>query len=108
MVVNIISDWAEAFAFWALVVGFVMSLSAPNVVYIYVLVVLVGLAFGRLFFRYRDKVKAPLFLSILGFLAGFLLGSFRADLKVVIFLYVASIYFSYFVHEKKLIKSLEF
>ena len=108
MDIDIIYDWAEAFAFFFVIVGFILSLTAANVVYSYVFVLLMGAVFGRVLFRFKTKSRVPLYLIILGFLLGFLIGNYRADFRVLIVLYVLGIYGTYWLHDKGYLKTVEY
>lgn len=99
-------DWPELIAFFLLLIGFVLAIGT-SVVLNYVLISLAGLVFGRALVRWRKHHRFPTLLIVLGFLAGFLLGAFHTNRKLIVLLFVACILISYHLHKLGWISSEE-
>lgn len=105
---DVTMDWAEYLAGILLAAGLVVSIVSKGILTTYVLSALFGLMFGRTLYRFQDKYTIPLYVIMIGFLAGFLIGSFEADRRIVILLYILGIVVSYWLHNEGLVKSVEF
>ena len=105
---NWIDDWPEYLALLLLIIGFITAMAAGSKVLAYVIVLVCGAAFGRVWYRLKDNLNVPWFLIILGFLIGFLLGVRYGSRGVVIILFVFGIVVSYYLHDKRFIKSVEY
>lgn len=93
-------EWAELFFFVLLIIGFIISLSTGSAFVSYITIILAGLLSGRILHDKKKKVKFPYYLIIVGFMLGYAIGDFYANTKVLIFLFVATNIFSYWLHEK--------
>jgi len=101
-------NWAEFFSFILLIVGFVIAISAGSAMVLYIISVLFGAAFGRWWFRFKNKLKVPAAVIIIGALIGLTLGSFYGSREVVLILFVLGFAGSYYLHEQKIIHSAEY
>jgi len=101
-------DWAEQIGIVLAAVGFVMAIASQNSFILYSTVFLMGLFFGRIWYRRRSGFKASLFLIIMFFFLGFILGGIYANLQLITILLVLGIITSYWLHDKKIIRSIEF
>ncbi len=94
-------SWAETFAVVLLLIGFFAALFLGSAVLSYLVITLSGLLAGRYFFQRR--VAQPIFpfiMIIIGFLLGFMLGAIWANKVLILFLFVAATFASYFLHKK--------
>ncbi len=105
---NVMFDWPESVAFLFLIIGVVMALFSGNIYILYTVCFLVGLVFGRVWYRLRMSECIPLFLAIMAFFLGFILGGIFANLRIIALVLIAGILVGYWLHEKKIIRSLEF
>ncbi len=105
---NLLDDWPEILAFALLIIGFIVALLAGSAVVAYIIIFLCGGAFGRLWFKLRGKLKVPWFIIIIGFIIGFLLGSYYGSRGIILLLFIAGLLVSYYLHEKKIIRSVEY
>ncbi|HLF54759.1 MAG TPA: hypothetical protein VI612_03495 [Candidatus Nanoarchaeia archaeon] len=99
-------DWPEFWAVVFMVVGFAFALFSDNLVVAYIVVFLMGLLFGRVWHRGKKTNRVPLFLSIIFFLLGFMIGSLFASLQVIVLLMLAGVVLGYWLHEKGIIHSV--
>jgi len=108
MLKNYSENWPEYVGFILLAIGFFIALGAGSAVIAYVLVLAAGLMGGRIWFGIKDGQKLPWFIILFGFLIGFVIGSRYGDVKIIIFFYIFGIVLSYYLHDKGIIKSVEY
>lgn len=101
-------NWPEILGFILLVIGFFVSLGAGSAVISYTLVFLAGCMGGRIWFRAKMQLKIPWSIVLMGFLVGFIIGSRYGDNRIIVFFYIFGIVLSYYLHDKGIIKSLDF
>jgi len=97
-------NWAESLSAGLLLIGFLISLLLTKAWLVYVVVFLSGFLGGRVF--YIKRLKEPIFpfvLMIVGFLVGYLLGSFWASRFWVVMLFALGFAGSYYLHMKKIL-----
>ena len=99
-------NFAEMFFFILLVIGLLLSLSAPSAVITYALIFFIGMMCGRIMEDRKKKTVFPYYLMITGLLMGYLIGSYRGDRKIVLVLFILGWILSYYLHEKGLIKDI--
>ncbi|MBI4145357.1 hypothetical protein HY493_04095 [Candidatus Woesearchaeota archaeon] len=100
--------WAEFWALFLIIIGFLFAVSVENVTGLYAVTILFGLVFGRLLFRFRKNLKGSILTIILGFMIGFLLGAQLGDRKVLILLFAVAMAVSFYVHETGWLRSAEY
>ncbi|TKJ17470.1 hypothetical protein CEE44_02965 [Candidatus Woesearchaeota archaeon B3_Woes] len=108
MKLNLFMDWPEVLAFVLLVIGFFSALGSGSAVIAYTLVLLAGLMGGRIWFRVKKGFKTPWVIILTGFLIGFMLGSRYGSNKIILLFYVFGIAISYYLHDREIIKSLQY
>lgn len=101
-------DWPEITAFIFMILGFVLALFSQSMIIAYIVVFLMGLLFGRIWYRWKRSGRIPLFLAIIFFLMGFIVGALFANLQVIVLLLLAGIVIGYWLHEKGIIHSVEY
>src|SRR3989338_9337248 len=99
-------SWAEFFFFVLMIIGFIISIwaSSFSAVISYVVVFLSGMIGGRLLYDRKGKLTFPYYLILIGFLIGYLIGTYYGSRKVVVILFVLGILFSYNLYNKGYIK----
>ena len=105
-------SWAETFAVLFILIGFVLSLLLMKAFLVYLVIFLVGFLAGRIVYikRFEEPIF-PFILMILGFLFGYMLGSFWSSRLGVLIFFIVGLGVSYFLHLKKILvifKSREF
>ena len=101
-------QWAEVFFVILLMIGFLVAVSIKSAAMNYVIIFLAGMMVGRLF--YEKIGKQPIFaffLIILGFLFGYMLGSFEVNKKLIAIFFIAGTLISYYIHKKGYLKILQ-
>ena len=101
------TSWAELFFVFLIVIGFVISITVRNSILSYIVMFCGGLMGGRLIAKKIKKQPLfPYFLIVLGFLFGYLLGSFTIKINrlLLIILFVIGGIVSYMLHKKEIIK----
>ena len=101
-------NWVEILAFFLLIIGFFLSLSAPSAFLSYIIVFLCGMIAGRLWYQQRKNLKFSWLMIIMGFLFGYVLGTYYGNRKIVVIMFLLGMILSYYVHDKKYIKSAEY
>ncbi len=105
---NLTVDWPETVGLLFLIIGFVMAMLAGNAYILYTVCLLIGLMFGRILYRFRMSECIPVFIIIMAFFLGFILGGIYANLRVIALLLLAGMLISYWLHDKRIIRSVEF
>ena len=108
--------WVEEMTFLALVLSLSFGLVLEKVWLNFIMIILGGLAMGRLFFRAKEISKVYATIIATGYILGFITASILTiDLEILLFvilayiiLYVTSVYLSYWMHKNKKITSVEF
>jgi len=100
-------NWAELFFFILLVIGFLLSIATPSAVISYFMIFSCGMMAGRLWFERKNKLIFPYFLIIVGFLIGYILGSFYGSRKVILTLFVLGTLISYYLHDRGFLHDLK-
>ena len=102
------NNWVEIIAGICLVIGFILAIFSRSAVVSYFVILFSGFMFGRWWFRYKTKeVRLPILIISVGFLIGFLIGSFYGDKRIMIVLFLIGIIGSYYLHDKGYVRSLE-
>ena len=93
--------WVETIAIILLMIGFVLAITINEMIYVYLVILLAGLIVGRFFFfKIGRKPLFPFVLIIVFFLLGYIMGSFSANRKVVVLLFVIGWVVSHMLHKK--------
>lgn len=106
--VNLWWNWPEVLSFILLVIGVFVGLGAGSKVIVYTLIILAGFMGGRVWFRIKSHLKIAWTIVLMGFLVGFMLGAQYGDKVTILILYLVGMMVSYYLHEKGILKSLEF
>ena len=103
-------SWAEFFFFVLMIIGFIVALWATSfsAVISYIVVFLSGMIGGRLLYDRKKKLAFPYYIIIIGFIIGYVIGTYYGSRKVVIILFVLGILFSYHLHNKGYIRDITF
>lgn len=96
------TQWPELFSLAFITLGFILSILLLNPILSYLAILSSGCIAGRTFFLKRHKEPIfPFILIIVGFLLGYVLGSFWANRLFIIIFFVIGFYLSYYLHMKK-------
>ncbi|MBS3102530.1 hypothetical protein J4458_03715 [Candidatus Woesearchaeota archaeon] len=101
-------SWAEFFFFAVMVVGIVVSLSAPSAVISYIVIFVSGMMAGRLMYWRKHNMHFAYYLIIVGFLIGYLLGAYYGNRNVIVILFILGAFFGYYLYEKKILRDTLF
>lgn len=96
--------WVEYGFFILLFAGFLFSLGAPNAPLSYLILIAMGLAFGRLIYLKYHQLVFPYIAIAVGFLLGYLIGNKYQRWPTVIIVFGLSAYIGYLINKKKLLK----
>ncbi|MCB9358650.1 hypothetical protein H6503_01840 [Candidatus Woesearchaeota archaeon] len=108
-------SWPETIATICLIIGFILSFFAGSAFMYYVIALLTGIFFGRLWYNTRNTLQFKYFMIITLFMIGFVIGSLftpygnpRITPFLTLFIYVIGIIASYYAHSKGYIKAIDF
>lgn len=97
-------DWAELFTLSLILLGFFLAILLHSPILSYLFIICAGFLAGRVYYiKRRKEPLLPFVLMILGFLAGYFLGSFWVSRTLIIIFFILSMYISYKLHVKKII-----
>lgn len=96
--------WAEIWMLVMFIIGFVIAISTKSAGFNYFVVVIAGIMAGKFLYERRKASPFPYYLIIIGLGVGYIIGSYRYNIRIVGFLFLASSIASYYAHKKKLIK----
>jgi len=99
-------DWPEMVAFMFLIIGLILALFSGDLFILYSVCFLMGLIFGRIWYKFRVSHCIPLFLLVMAFFLGFILGGIWANLRVIAIILLAGMLIAYWLHERKIIRSM--
>ena len=91
-----------------LIIGFLLSLSAPSAVLSYLMVLASGMMAGRLMYWRKHNMHFAYYLIIVGFLIGYLLGAYYGNRNVIVILFILGAFFGYYLYEKKILRDTLF
>jgi hydrogenase/urease accessory protein HupE len=103
-------SWAEFFFFVLMIIGFIVALWATSfsAVISYIVVFLSGMIGGRLIYERKKNLPFPYYIIIIGFLIGYVLGTYYGSRQVIVVLFVLGILFSYHLHNKGYIRDVPY
>ncbi len=101
---DLYGDWVEYLFLLLLVVGFIMGFAVRAPVIHYIIIFLVGMIVGRLFYLKKKYLPFPRYLITFGFVLGFIVGSIASNWKVLVFLFFVGAYTGYKLHEAHFIQ----
>ena len=105
MVMDISKNLLEISIISLLIVGLIVSLAVRgNPTLNYIIIFLCGGIFGRLLYQRGKNPKIGYVLVIIGFVIGYLIGSYYADANIILLLFILGGVLSYWVHFKKWVK----
>ena len=101
---NWMRDWVEFVVLFIFVISVFLSFASESLAVRLIIVFIVGLMFGRIWFVYKKRMKFALSGVIIGFLFGFLLGNFFGNIQEIILVFLIGFFASYYLHSKKLLR----
>ncbi|MBS3166013.1 hypothetical protein J4444_02730 [Candidatus Woesearchaeota archaeon] len=102
--VNWKEEWVETVVLGLAALGFIISLLIQSVILSYLTIILSGFVAGRIFYIKRfSQPILPFILMIVGFLLGYILGSFWTSRFWIMVFFAVSFYASYELHLKKIL-----
>ena len=97
-------DWVEIIAFILLIIGFIMASTSGSAFLTYVTIFFCGMIIGRFWFQRKKDIKIPYFIVIVGFLLGYIIGTYYGNKWITILLFFVGSLISYYIHEKGFIR----
>jgi len=100
MKVNYMLNWAEYFTVLLMVIGFLIAITLDNMALNLAVIFIAGLMAGRLLYGREKMHKFTHYLIVVGFLVGYMLGSYSYSRKIIAAVFVISTILSYWLHKK--------
>lgn len=95
-----------------LIVGFIIAaIGVRSHLICFILIFLFGLMFGRVWFKMKECYKLRYVFLMVGFFIGYVAASVLlgyTNVVMMLILFIAGIWLSYTIHERKLLTSLEY
>jgi hypothetical protein len=96
--------WVEWFIILFLLLGFFLAVILRSPTFSYLSLLLAGALAGRiLYIKYQKEPILPFLLIIVGFLLGYLLGSFWVNRLLAFIVFALAFGLSYYLHLKRII-----
>jgi len=100
--------WGEYASFVFIVLGFIFAVSARSAGVLYLLAFLFGGMSGRWWWKFKKNPRVAPAIIIIGFLIGFVVGSFYGSRQIVVIAFALGMGTSYLLHDKGIIHSAEY
>jgi uncharacterized membrane protein len=100
MKINYWMNWAEYFTAILMIIGFFVAVTIDSIWLNFAVVFIAGLMAGRLFYARKKTTKFTHYLIVVGFLVGYLIGSYAYSKTAIAIIFIASSTFSYYMHSK--------
>lgn len=98
------SEWAEVFFLILLFVGLLLGAASPSAAITYLVALVAGMITGRLIFERKNKFVAPYMLIVIGFIMGYVVGTFRGSRLITFLLFIFGAALVYYLFDKKIMK----
>lgn len=108
MALNPYEDWPESLALLLLILGFLVAMLSTSFLLQYTIIILAGLVFGRQLHRWKPHKKSSLFIIMLGFLLGYMLGSVYANRKILVAFFGIGVWAGWYIDKKKYLQTAAF
>lgn len=92
-------DWPEIFGVFFIVVGASLALFSDSLWALYAVCALMGLVFGRLWYRLKSTNRVQIVIMAAGFLAGLLVLSLYANIRLLLVVFVVSMAAGFYLHK---------
>ena len=92
-------DWPELLGVAFLVAGIFLALFSDSVWTLYAVCALMGLLFGRLWYRLKSTNRVQVVIMFTGFLIGFLLLSLYTNVRLFIIIFAVGMLAGYYLHK---------
>lgn len=112
--VSYYKNWVEIWFFIVLIIGFVLSIIVKSAVITYLIIFIVGMMAGRIMYWRHHMLKAGYYIIIIGFLVGYIIASILkpnltyGSVQVMLILFALGWLLSYYLHEKKIIHTIQY
>ena len=103
-------SWVEFVFFVLMVLGLIVGVwaSSFSAVISYIVVFLSGMIGGRLLYDRKHKLTFPYYIILIGFLIGYVIGTYYGDKRIVIILFILGALFSYHLYNKGYIRDIPY
>jgi 4-hydroxybenzoate polyprenyltransferase len=95
-----LTNWVEVFFIILLLIGFLVSLFINNLYLSYGVVLLTGLASGKILYHKKKDNFFPHLLLMSGFILGYIIGNKEGTPVLILLLFIAGIMGCYHAHKR--------
>ena len=104
---NFYTDTLEYLFIAIIIMGFLLAIFIRSAIVSYIIIISMGIMVGRLFYLKKKNLPFFRYMLTIGFLLGFLIGSFYANWLWLLFFFMVAAYASYKMHKHNLINDIE-
>jgi len=101
-------SWSQFLFFVLMVIGIIIALAAPSAVISYIIIFISGMMAGRVLYWRQKKFLAAYNIVIIGFLIGYLIGTYYGNRKIIVILFALGAFLSYYLYDKKVLRDTLF
>lgn len=98
---NLAYNWVEYVFLLLLIIGFILALNVGSAVMAYGIIFICGFISGRLVYKLKRNITLPFYIIILGFLLGYVLGSYYGNKKLIVAFFLVANIVSFFLYDKE-------
>jgi len=102
--VNLQKQWVELLFGVFLIIGIIISFTAPNLPVSFILLFLTGIMAGKMLYFGKKAIKLPTVLVIIGFILGYTLGTRFTSWKGVLLVFLLGGLVGFYIYEKGYLK----
>ena len=98
--------WTERLFWVALILGVILGFISGSAFVTYTIALLCGMAFSRIFIKYKNSFRMAWTLMIIAFIIGFSLARRFGDRRIIIIMFVLGILIGIYVNKKGWFKAV--
>ena len=101
-------SWSQFLFFVLMIVGIIIAFAAPSAVISYIMIFISGMMAGRVMYWRQKRFHFAYYIVIVGFLMGYIIGTYYGSRKVIVILFVLGAFLSYYLYDKKVLRDTIF
>lgn len=101
---NVNKNLVEITMLLVIAAGFIFAITSRSVLATYSLAVLLGIVFGKIWYKFRRKPRIPFLIIVAGFAVGYGIGTIYGSRIFSVMLFVLAMIASYMIHERAIIR----
>ena len=89
-------------------VGLLIGIASPSATITYLVGFFSGAMAGRLLYERKNKLRAPYLLIIIGFIIGYVIGTFYGDKRITFLLFIFGAVLTYYLFDKGILRDTRY